>query len=59
MWDLETGQQVGKPLIGHESCVTGALLLPCGTLALSWSLDKTLRLFGEDALNSSVIAIRP
>jgi WD40 repeat protein len=33
----------GEPLTGHLSWVRGALLLPDGKHALSWSLDRTLR----------------
>jgi WD40 repeat protein len=41
--DLETGLQVGEPLTGHQEAVRGALLLPDGKHALSWSWDRTLR----------------
>src|SRR5271165_599974 len=34
-----------RTLAGHENSVLGALLLPDGKRALSWSFDKTLRLW--------------
>jgi len=45
LWELETGNQLGEPFIGHQSAVDGALLLPTGKRVLSWSLDETLRLW--------------
>ena len=43
LWDLESG--VGRSLQGHDRQVNGALLLPDGRRALSWSADRTLRLW--------------
>jgi WD40 repeat protein len=36
-------------LAGHEGSVSGALLLPDGRRALSWSDDRTLRLWDLEA----------
>jgi len=43
-WDLETGQQAGATLAGHDDRVTGVFLLDRNQ-ALSWSHDWTLRLW--------------
>ena len=43
LWDLESGER--RPLQGHDDPVIGALLLPDGRRALSWSEDRTLRLW--------------
>ena len=43
LWELESGE--GRPLQGHGGPVRGALLLPDGRRALSWSGDATLRLW--------------
>jgi WD40 repeat protein len=51
LWDLETG--AGQPLEGHSGWVNGALLLPDGRRALSWSPDNTLRLWDLDSLRET------
>jgi WD40 repeat protein len=62
LWDLESGE--GRPLQGHSGSVGGALLLPDGRRALSWSNDAsdgTVRLWdlesGEGRLQGSAYQV--
>ena len=44
LWDAATGAAIGEPL-RHEDRVRGAVYSPDGKRILSWSSDKTLRLW--------------
>src|SRR5262249_35969691 len=52
LWDLETRQQVGKPLTGHGLWVNGVLLLPGGKTGslLVWGPDAAAVGSGDRAL---------
>ena len=52
-WDLETGQQAGATLTGHDDRVTGVFLLDRNQ-ALSWSHDWTLRLWDLSIYSDTV-----
>ena len=68
LWDLESGER--RPLQGHDDPVIGALLLPDGRRALSWSEDRTLRLWdsaerheikrfvGDDFITTVALAVQ-
>ncbi|CCA76038.1 hypothetical protein PIIN_10038, partial [Serendipita indica DSM 11827] len=45
LWDVETGQQLGKPLQGHTGSVTSVALSPDGLRIVSGSHDHTVRLW--------------
>jgi len=69
LWDLESGE--GRPLRGQDGPVIDTLLLPDGRRALSWSEDRTLRLWelaerheikrfvGDDFITTVVLAVPP
>lgn len=45
IWDIETGQEVGKPLLGHDNAVWSLNITPDGRRIISSSGDNTLRLW--------------
>ncbi|HBZ30896.1 MAG TPA: hypothetical protein DEO56_09945, partial [Nitrosomonas nitrosa] len=45
MWDVQTGKQIGKPLIGHEASILSVAFSSDGRRIVSGSLDNTLRLW--------------
>jgi WD40 repeat protein len=46
LWDTETGQQIGPPML-HDAEVVGALVMRNGRI-LSWSYDETLRMWDPE-----------
>ncbi|CAG7855166.1 SubName: Full=Uncharacterized protein {ECO:0000313/EMBL:CCA72352.1} [Serendipita indica DSM 11827] len=48
LWDVETGQALGKPFRGHESSVLAVRFLSDGSRIVSGSRDKTIRLWDAD-----------
>jgi len=41
LWDADTGQPVGQPIIGHTSAVLSVAFSPDGKRIVSSSADKT------------------
>jgi WD40 repeat protein len=50
LWDVDAGQPLGEPLIGHTDGVTGLVFSPDGTTLVSSSLDQTIILWDLETL---------
>ena len=48
IWDANTGQPIGTPLIGHTDAVTSVAFSPDGRRILSGSIDKTSANVGRE-----------
>lgn len=48
IWDLETGEPVGSPLVGHTDIVSAAAWSSDGHTIATSSADKTIRLWDAD-----------
>ncbi|KAJ2925578.1 hypothetical protein H1R20_g11517, partial [Candolleomyces eurysporus] len=45
IWDMETGAQVGKPLLGHGDTINSVAISPDGKFIVSGAEDKTIRIW--------------
>ena len=48
LWDAETHQQIGAPLVGHEGAVNSAAFSPDGKRIVTASRDETARLWDAE-----------
>ncbi|RXW13019.1 hypothetical protein EST38_g12835 [Candolleomyces aberdarensis] len=48
IWDMETGAQVGEPLLGHGGHINSVAISPDGKLIVSGSSDMTIRIWDAE-----------
>ncbi|KAJ2933545.1 hypothetical protein H1R20_g3565, partial [Candolleomyces eurysporus] len=48
IWDMETGAQVGEPLLGHRGDINSVAISPDGKLIVSGSDDETIRVWDAE-----------
>ncbi|RXW15519.1 hypothetical protein EST38_g10337 [Candolleomyces aberdarensis] len=48
IWDMETGVQVGEPLLGHGDTINSVAISPDGKLIVSGAEDKTIRIWDTE-----------
>src|SRR5262249_12286880 len=59
LWDAETGEQIGLPLIGHTDIVSSAAFSSDGRRIVTASWDKTARLWDIDSRSSIAVMRHP
>jgi len=52
VWDAETGNALGAPLLGHTDCVQSVAISPDGSRIVSGSHDKTIRVWDAETGNA-------
>src|SRR5258708_33512735 len=59
LWDADTGEQIGLPLIGHTDIVSSAAFSSDGRRIVTASWDNTARLWDIDPRSSIAIMRHP